>query len=101
MTNTDVSLFGFEGIKPSLVFGSVVKRLRHRPFTAVTRVRFSSESLGYIIVEKCCEWLLGLRVSKQKRVPYLQSEKNQIARLENTSARKTSAERCEIFFVAT
>ena len=24
--------------------GSVVKRLRHRPFTAVTRVRFSSES---------------------------------------------------------
>ena len=28
-----------------LVFGSVVKRLRHRPFTAVTRVRFPSESL--------------------------------------------------------
>ena len=26
------------------VFGSVVKRLRHRPFTAVTRVRFPSES---------------------------------------------------------
>ena len=26
-------------------FGSVVKRLRHRPFTAVTRVRFPSESL--------------------------------------------------------
>ena len=25
-------------------YGSVVKRLRHRPFTAVTRVRFSSES---------------------------------------------------------
>ena len=25
-------------------FGSVVKRLRHRPFTAVTRVRFPSES---------------------------------------------------------
>ena len=25
--------------------GSVVKRLRHRPFTAVTRVRFPSESL--------------------------------------------------------
>ena len=24
--------------------GSVVKRLRHRPFTAVTRVRFPSES---------------------------------------------------------
>ena len=27
-----------------IVYGSVVKRLRHRPFTAVTRVRFSSES---------------------------------------------------------
>ena len=27
------------------IFGSVVKRLRHRPFTAVTRVRFPSESL--------------------------------------------------------
>ena len=26
-------------------YGSVVKRLRHRPFTAVTRVRFPSESL--------------------------------------------------------
>ena len=26
--------------------GSVVKRLRHRPFTAVTRVRFPSESLN-------------------------------------------------------
>ena len=25
--------------------GSVVKRLRHRPFTAVTRVRFPSESV--------------------------------------------------------
>ena len=29
----------------SKTFGSVVKRLRHRPFTAVTRVRFPSESL--------------------------------------------------------
>ena len=28
-------------------FGSVVKRLRHRPFTAVTRVQFPSESLFY------------------------------------------------------
>ena len=26
--------------------GSMVKRLRHRPFTAVTRVRFSLESLS-------------------------------------------------------
>ena len=30
---------GFEGIV-WLIFGSLVKRLRHRPFTAVTRVRF-------------------------------------------------------------
>ena len=29
-----------------LIIGSVVKRLRHRPFTAVTRVRFPSESLA-------------------------------------------------------
>ena len=28
--------------------GSVVKRLRHRPFTAVTRVRFPSESFNYL-----------------------------------------------------
>ena len=28
-----------------VLFGSVVKRLRHRPFTAVTRVQFPSESL--------------------------------------------------------
>ena len=27
------------------VYGSMVKRLRHRPFTAVTRVRFPLESL--------------------------------------------------------
>ena len=27
--------------------GSVVKRLRHRPFTAVTRVQFPSESFWY------------------------------------------------------
>ena len=33
--------------------GSVVKRLRHRPFTAVTRVRFPSESLNeYGVVAK-------------------------------------------------
>ena len=29
-------------------YGPVVKRLRHRPFTAVTRVRFSSGSLDNI-----------------------------------------------------
>ena len=28
-----------------IVYGSLVKRLGHRPFTAVTRVRFPSESL--------------------------------------------------------
>ena len=31
--------------KKSSFLGSVVKRLRHRPFAAVTRVRFPSESL--------------------------------------------------------
>ena len=31
-----------------IVYGSVVKRLRHRPFTAVTRVRFSSESFKWV-----------------------------------------------------
>ena len=30
-----------------LDYGSVVKRLRHRPFTAVTRVRFPSESFKF------------------------------------------------------
>ena len=30
---------------PPIYIGSVVKRLRHRPFTAVTRVRFPSESV--------------------------------------------------------
>ena len=34
-------------------YGSVVKRLRHRPFTAVTRVRFPSESLNI-------KYLLGM-----------------------------------------
>ena len=32
--------------------GSMVKRLRHRPFTAVTRVRTSSESLSHFLT--CC-----------------------------------------------
>ena len=31
------------------ISGSVVKRLRHRPFTAVTRVRFPSESLRRVL----------------------------------------------------
>ena len=38
-------LSGAGGAIESELFGSVVKRLRHRPFTAVTRVRFPSESL--------------------------------------------------------
>ena len=36
--------------------GSVVKRLRHRPFTAVTRVRFPSES--YADVAQLAEQLI-------------------------------------------
>ncbi len=34
------------------LFGPVVKRLRHRPFTAVTRVRFSSGSPNDILSNK-------------------------------------------------
>ena len=36
------------GSKESKFYGSVVKRLRHRPFTAVTRVQFPSESLIHL-----------------------------------------------------
>ena len=32
----------------------MVKRLRHRPFTAVTRVRFPSESLKIYILHNSC-----------------------------------------------
>ena len=32
-------------------FGSMVKRLRHRPFTAVTRVRFPLESFAQSAIE--------------------------------------------------
>ena len=35
---------------PTRIFGSMVKRLRHRPFTAVTRVRFPLESSNLGIV---------------------------------------------------
>ena len=39
--------------------GSMVKRLRHRPFTAVTRVRFPSESLEkYADVAQLAEQLI-------------------------------------------
>ena len=38
------------GVFLNIRHGSVVKRSRHRPFTAVTRVRFPSESLSNSIV---------------------------------------------------
>ena len=39
---------GVVGSSPTRgVFGSMVKRSRHRPFTAVTRVRFPSESFRH------------------------------------------------------
>ena len=41
------------------IHGSMVKRLRHRPFTAVTRVRFPSESLEkYADVAQLAEQLI-------------------------------------------
>ena len=33
-------------LRKTVKYGPVVKRLRHRPFTAVTRVRFPSESFN-------------------------------------------------------
>ena len=36
---------GIHGLPNERHYGSMVKRLRHRPFTAVTRVRFPLESL--------------------------------------------------------
>ena len=42
----------YEKMECRMMRGSVVKRLRHRPFTAVTRVRFPSESLKNILVHK-------------------------------------------------
>ncbi len=43
-----VFVFGFEGMIQRMKSGSMVKRLRHRPFTAVTRVRFPLESYGIL-----------------------------------------------------
>ena len=40
--NRDV--VGSSPTRGASLYGSMVKRLRHRPFTAVTRVRFPSES---------------------------------------------------------
>ena len=39
-----IFVFGFEGTIFVFILGSMVKRLRHRPFTAVTRVQFPLES---------------------------------------------------------
>ena len=39
-------------------YGSMVKRLRHRPFTAVTRVRFPLESFYYADVAQLAEQLI-------------------------------------------
>ena len=53
-----------------LIIGSVVKRLRHRPFTAVTRVRFPSESLekyadvAQLAEQLICNQLLCLQLTR-------------------------------------
>ncbi len=52
-----------------LLFGSVVKRLRHRPFTAVTRVRFPSESYGKPVYRKAESAQAPLRLSRLLRNP--------------------------------
>ena len=49
---------GHHGRRVDIDYGSVVKRLRHRPFTAVTRVRFPSESLIYADVAQLAEQLI-------------------------------------------
>ena len=47
------------GVFLNIRHGSVVKRSRHRPFTAVTRVRFPSESLEkYADVAQLAEQLI-------------------------------------------
>ena len=53
-------------------FGSVVKRLRHRPFTAVTRVRFPSESLtaNFIVEISCGSFLQELPICQLIEVLY-------------------------------
>ena len=46
-------------LRKTVKYGPVVKRLRHRPFTAVTRVRFPSESLEkYADVAQLAEQLI-------------------------------------------
>ena len=55
-----------------MIQGSVVKRLRHRPFTAVTRVRFPSESLtaNFIVEISCGSFLQELPICQLIEVLY-------------------------------
>ena len=48
-------------------FGSVVKRLRHRPFTAVTRVQFPSESFVPMWLNWQSSWFVISRLSVRVR----------------------------------
>ena len=41
-------------LRKTVKYGPVVKRLRHRPFTAVTRVRFPSGSFADFLHYKQC-----------------------------------------------
>ena len=45
-------------LRKTVKYGPVVKRLRHRPFTAVTRVRFPSESFRCADVAQLAEQLI-------------------------------------------
>ena len=45
-------------LRKTVKYGPVVKRLRHRPFTAVTRVRFPLESLVHADVAQLAEQLI-------------------------------------------
>ena len=56
-------------------FGSLVKRLRHRPFTAVTGVRFSHGSPKKNTCTSCrCSFLSSRVHSTCKRLPFLRSK---------------------------
>ena len=54
LTYSGVFIIGRE----PLIFGPGVKRLRHRPFTAVTRVRFSSGSPISLFMQADFSWAL-------------------------------------------
>ena len=55
--------------------GSVVKRLRHRPFTAVTRVRFSSESFELYKIVRIVMSCFYLLTHATRFVEYLSEKK--------------------------